>query len=312
MSSFSGPDNQNDPTVAIIELIDQATGTEIFEVIDLDADAADLDNDGIEVIDVMPDTDLDDVHDGAGFDAAHVDDATADSAGGGLADTSGSGLGLSDDPNATLASDTSTGDGIDHAQAATDAQAQADQYVAQGDYASAADAREQAENESWSAGDDTMLHGSNSTDLSSAHDHQETAAYDEQQEQQAAQSGDYEAAREHAGDAAYETRDADFNAGGSDHSGQAQTEHDQEDWAVWHQDNANYDAHSAQWEADQGNADAASMYADHAAGEQASADYYGAGGAHDSTTDASAYDTSASTYEAPADTSYHVDDTPTE
>jgi len=201
MSNFTGPDNTSNPEIAIVELIDQATGTEIFEVLDLSPDAEG--DSMIEIIEVTPDTtDLDDDLDdttaagmGDPFNAAGTDDSiyggsaldstyASDSTGGGLADGSTSfadaGLaGVGADSNATLTADTSTstdstttGDGIDHAQAATDAQAQADQYVAAGDYASAESARETAENESYSAGDDSMLHGSTSSDLTTAHDQQ--------------------------------------------------------------------------------------------------------------------------------------------
>ena len=119
-----------------------------------------------------------------------------------------------------------------HTNAATDAQAQADEFIAKGDYAAAADARETAENEAWEAGDDSMLSAYDAQDLSYAAEKQEDAKHYEAQQAEHAQSGDYEAAREDANNAAYATYNADSTAGGDDHTGQADAEKYEMDWAV--------------------------------------------------------------------------------
>ena len=108
-----------------------------------------------------------------------------------------------------------------HTQAAQDAQAAADQFAEQGDYRAAAEARETAENEASAAGDSSMLDGSDSIDLSSAADSQDTAAYYQEQQQENIDRGDYEAAKEDAENAAWATGNADYSAGGADHTGQS-------------------------------------------------------------------------------------------
>ena len=182
---------------------------------------------------------------------------------------------------ATAATSTDTSDQTAHADAAQAAQQEADADVASGDYAAASEARGNAENESYSAGDDTMLHGSSSTDLSTASTEQTNAAYDEHQESQAAASGDYAGAKEDAQNAAYQTHGADYEAGGSDHSGQAAAEADKEDWAVWHQGNADSEAANADYYAAQGDADHAATASDAAATEQGAAATSGYQGEHD-------------------------------
>jgi hypothetical protein len=167
-----------------------------------------------------------------------------------------------------------------HASVAAEAQAQADEAVARGDYEAAAYHREVAENEAYAAGDYGMLHGSNSTQLENADWQQEQANYYEQQQSQYAQAGDYEAAREAASNAAYAHQTADWQAGGSDHSGQAQLEEHQMDWAVWEEGNANYYAQQADYYAAHGDYDNAATYAAEAAEHQAAADYHGDLGTH--------------------------------
>jgi hypothetical protein len=76
-----------------------------------------------------------------------------------------------------------------HTQAATDAQNAADEFIAKGDYAAAAEARETAENESWEAGDDSMLSAYDAGDLTFAADKQEQAEYYNEQQTQFAQAG---------------------------------------------------------------------------------------------------------------------------
>ncbi len=216
-----------------------------------------------------------------------------------------------------------------HVQAAADAQESADEFIAKGDYAAAAEAREVAENESWEADDDTMLSAYDAGDLTYAADKQENAEYYEQQEAMHAQQGNYEAAREDASNAAYETSNADFYAGGDDHTGQADAEYTNMDNAVWQEGLRDDDLENAAWHAEMGNSDAAEASLDSAAGHQSNADYYGdlgehggvaavydpssevaAGGTYDSTFDATAVDTgfdstvdttAASTYDSGTD-----------
>jgi hypothetical protein len=178
---------------------------------------------------------------------------------------------------ATAQADTATQAQID---AATEAQAAADEAVARGDYEAAAYHREAAENASWSAGDNSMLHGSDAIDLESADWQQDQANYYEQQQAQHAQAGDYEAAREDAANAAYAHQNADWQAGGSDHSGQAQLEEHQMDWAVWEEKNADYYAEQSDAYAAQGDYDNAAMYGAAAAEHQAAADHHGDLGEH--------------------------------
>ena len=186
-----------------------------------------------------------------------------------------------------------------HASVAAEAQAQADEAVARGDYEAAAYHREVAENESYAAGDYSNLHGSTSTELENADWQQEQANYYEQQQSQYAQAGDYEAAREAASNAAYAHQNADWQAGGSDHSGQAQLEEHQMDWAVWEEGNANYYAQQSEAYAAQGDYDNAATYAAEAAEHQVAADYHGDLGEHGSST--AVYDPAS---EVTADTSY--------
>ena len=168
-----------------------------------------------------------------------------------------------------------------HATAATDAQEAADNFVAHGDYTAAEQARETAENEAYQAGDNSLLHGSNSTELDNAATGQQNSEYYEHQEADHAQHGDYEAAKEDAGNAAQAIGNADWYAGGGDHTGQAQAEHDQMNNAVSEQSNADWYAYGAEEYAAQGNVDSAQAFADHAADHQAEADYHGALGDHD-------------------------------
>ena len=197
-----------------------------------------------------------------------------------------------------------------HAEAARDAQEAADEFVAQGDYAAAAEAREDAENESYAAGDDSMLGAYDSSDLEAAGYKQEEAENYQQQQAAYAQQGDYEAAREAASDAAYATRDADSLAGGADHSGQARAEENQMDWAVWHEDIADYNAQSAEQYAAEGDFENAEMYSAEAVEHQEMADYHGDLGEHGG--DVAVYDPSSevdtggsydSTYDSTVDTS---------
>jgi hypothetical protein len=186
------------------------------------------------------------------------------------------------------ANETSGGDEVDaamleaqvHAEAASEAQAAADEFVAAGDYAAAAEAREVAENEAWAAGDQYVLHGSDSTDLEHAAYQQENAEYYEQQQALHAQQGDYEAAREDASNAAYAITDADWLAGGTDHTGQADAEYFHMNLAVWEQETADYYAQSAEQSAVAGDYENAEYFGGLAADHQDRADYQGDLGEH--------------------------------
>ncbi len=171
-----------------------------------------------------------------------------------------------------------------HTEVAAAAQTQADEAVARGDYEAAAAHREVAENEAYAAGDNSTLHGSDSTDLENADWQQDQANHYEQQQTQHAQAGAYEAAKEDAANAAYAHGNADWQAGGADHSGQAQLEEQQMDWAVYEEKNADYYANSADTYAAQGDYDSAATYAAEAVDHQAAADYHGDLGEHGGST----------------------------
>lgn len=152
-----------------------------------------------------------------------------------------------------------------HADAAKEAQDAADEFVAQGDYAAAAEARETAENEAYAAGDNSMLGSSDSGDMENAAWQQENADYYRDQQAQDIAAGDYEGAKEDAQNVAYATGDADYQAGGSDHTGQADKDVANLDWAVWDQKNADAAANDAAAYAAEGDFDQAQVAADHAA-----------------------------------------------
>jgi hypothetical protein len=171
-------------------------------------------------------------------------------------------------------------DAVEHAEAATEAQTKADDAVAAGDYESAAEFRAEAEAEAGLAADDSMLHGSSSLQLEVADEQQDKAEALQEESAAHAREGDYEAARQDAQDAATYHSWADQNAGGSDHSGLAEKEHQQLDWAVWEQDIANENMEAAEAYAASGDMETAENYADSAADHQATADDYGDAGEH--------------------------------
>ncbi len=167
-----------------------------------------------------------------------------------------------------------------HTDAATEAQQAADDFIDKGDYAAAAEAREVAENEAWEAGDDSMLGSSDAQDLEFAADKQEEAESYEQQQAVNAQEGNYEAAKEDAQNAAYATGDADYLAGGNDHTGQADSEVSNMDNAIWHEGLAEDRLDDAAYHAEMGNEDAAESALNAAGSEQEKADEYGDKGEH--------------------------------
>jgi len=211
-----------------------------------------------------------------------------------------------------------------HLDAAKEAQTAADEFVAQGDYSAAEQARETAENEAWEAGDQSVLSGSSSAELESAAAKQEDAEYYRGEQAYDASHGDYEAAKEDAQNAAFATGDADFKAGGPDHTEQSDKDVGNLDWAVWDQKNADESARNAEEYAAEGDFDNAARNADQAESYQALADEYGAagnpaddsyqidtssevasGGTYDSDFDAASVDTGFdSSTSTAADTSY--------
>ncbi len=161
-----------------------------------------------------------------------------------------------------------------HAEAAREAQAQADEFVAKGDYAAAAEARAEAEEAAWQAGDQSMLGASDANDLEQAAYKQEVAEDYQKQQAEHIAEGDYAAAKEDALNAGYAISDADYRAGGADHTGQADQDAYNLGNAVDGEKNAEYFADNAEWYAEQGNFDAAESSAAHAGEYQASADAY--------------------------------------
>jgi hypothetical protein len=197
-----------------------------------------------------------------------------------------------------------------HAEAATEAQAAADEFIASGDYAAAAEAREVAENESSEAGTDSMLSAYDSSGLALAAEKQDEAEHYSEQQALHAQQGDYEAAREDASNAAYATGDADSAAGGADHTGQSDKEVYEMDWAIHEEKMADYQADNAVAAAEDGNFEQAEMYAASAVDHQESADHFGDLGEHGGVSavyDPSSEVASGGTYDSSFDASAAVD-----
>jgi hypothetical protein len=168
---------------------------------------------------------------------------------------------------------------------ATEAQAKADEAIEAGDYEAAAQYREDAEDAAWQAGDDSMLHGSEASDLTMADYYQDKAADLEEQQAEYAQAGDYEAARDASRDAATYTQWGDIEGGGADHSAEAQQEHTQMDMAAWQQDIADGYQQDAEAYAAQGDFENAETFQAEASEHQSTADYYGDLGEHNGTYD---------------------------
>ena len=189
-----------------------------------------------------------------------------------------------------------------HAAAATETQERAEEAVAAGDYETAAQFRETAENEAWEAVDSSMLEGATSVELESAAAYQARAEGYEKEEVQHAAAGDYESAREAAAQAANATDWADFKAGGDDHTASADAAYNKDDWAVWELHQANEAEQSAETYAAAGEFESAEVYAESSVEHQAEADSYGQDSYADYSADSSV-DTSTS-YEAPDTTSY--------
>ncbi len=214
------------------------------------------------------------------------------------------------------------------AEAAREAQQAADDFADKGDYAAASEARAQAEEYAGEAGDSSMLGAYGAQDYEYAAGKQEQAeAFQEEQAQKIAE-GDYAGAREAAFQAEWATRDADMTAGGQDHTGQAQADQANLDWAVDNQEGADQNARDAATYAAEGDLDKAEIYAARADEYQSSASDYAtnadpnsimydhdpssvvdAGGSFDAGYDASAIDTG---FDASVDTTPTSFDTTTD
>lgn len=160
------------------------------------------------------------------------------------------------------------------ADGAREAQAAADEFVAQGDYAAAADARAEAEALSAEAGDSSMLGAYDAQDLQFAGESQEEAAAFRAQQEEHLAEGDIEAAREDAVNAGYAAADADSLAGGADHTGQSDNDVYNLDNAEWNAEIAEQNANDAAQYAAEGDFDTAGIYAASADGHaEAAADF---------------------------------------
>jgi hypothetical protein len=196
--------------------------------------------------------------------------------------------------------------------AATEAQAQADEAIAAGDFETAAQLRSDAEDYAYAANDDSMLHGSDSSDLGLADYQNDLAEMKEQEVAEYTAAGDYESARDAAADAATYEQWADGNAGSTtDHSETVEGQQAQLEWADWHQDIADDNQNSADAYAASGDLETAAIYQDSANDEQVVADDYGAASVYDATHDTSdaTYDASYSAIDTAYDSSYSATDT---
>ncbi len=163
---------------------------------------------------------------------------------------------------------------------AVESQSMAEAAIAQGDYEAAAYHKENAEEASDAIGDPSVLEGASSLELQVADERQDRAMELESQQSEMAKSGDYAAAKELADEAAYEMRASDQLAGGSDHSGQAELESANMEWADWHQQISDDMLSTAADYANDGNLNAASNHLQGAFDHQSSADHYGDLGEH--------------------------------
>jgi hypothetical protein len=196
--------------------------------------------------------------------------------------------------------------------AATEAQAQADEAIAAGDFETAAQLRGDAEDYAYAANDDSMLHGSDSSDLGLADHQHDLADMKEQEVAEYTAAGDYDSARDAAADAATYQQWADGNAGSTvDHSEQTENQQAELEWADWHQDIAVDNQNSADAYAASGDLETAAIYQDSANDEQVVADDYGAASVYEATQDTSdaTYDASYSAVDTAYDSSYSAVDT---
>lgn len=163
---------------------------------------------------------------------------------------------------------------------ALESQATADAAVSVGDYEAAAYHQGLAESAADTLGDASLLDGPTALELQVADEHQDRAMELETQQAEAAQNGDYAAARDLAAEAAYEHKASDQLAGGADHSGQAELEVANMEWADWHQQISNDMLTNALDYASEGDLGRAESYLDGAVNHGAVAEHYGDLGEH--------------------------------
>jgi hypothetical protein len=183
----------------------------------------------------------------------------------------------------------------------TNLQEEAQQAVADGDYATAADYQAQAETAAAAAGDTGDLTGPDSGDLQTAETDQQTAAADQAQEATDAAAGDYAAATEDAQNASAAATAADQSGGGLTNDGSADTEALDESWANWDQETADQDATTAESYAEAGFTDDAQMYAQDGAAEEQTAQGLGDEGTFDTAGAEPVPDDTATPEEAPVE-----------
>lgn len=185
--------------------------------------------------------------------------------------------GLAELPDTLDEADVAT---VDLQQEVLDAQAAANEAIAQGDYEAAAYHRELAEDAASASNAESLLDGPSALELQVADEHQDRALELESQQAELVQTGDFAAARELSSEAAWEMSEADQAAGGSDHSGQAEQEAANLDWADWHQQISDDMLSSAAQYASDGNLAAAENSAYDAASHADVAHDYGDRGEH--------------------------------
>jgi hypothetical protein len=272
--------------VSDAEVITSANDLTTLEEADSIVDSTDEFDAGMPEFNTQPD--LAAAYDAAApaqFDAADFSELNADYAG---FDAGAAVVGttVSDSTDTSENSDSEVdGEAQANFDLASDAQAKADEAVAAGDYEAAAQYREDAEDAAWQAGDDSMLHGSDASDLTMADTYQDKANDLEEQQAEYAQAGDYEAARDASRDAATYTQWGDIEGGGADHSAEAQHEYAQMDMAAWQQDIADGYQQDAETYAAQGDFESAETFQAEAGEHQDTADYYGDLGEHNGTYD---------------------------
>jgi hypothetical protein len=157
-----------------------------------------------------------------------------------------------------------------------------------------------------------MLHGSDASELSLADTQHDLAEEKQADVAEYVAQGDYDSARDAAEDAVTYQHWADGNAGGEDHTAQAQHMESENEWADWNQEIAEDNQQSAEAYAATGDMDNAAMYQQVADDHQQVADDYGASSINDAP-----YDTADTTYDASysavdttaTDTSYSSTDT---
>lgn len=169
-----------------------------------------------------------------------------------------------------------------HATAASDLQNLADLAVDASDFRTAAELREAAEWEAYQAGDSSMLHGSDSIDLTTAADSLSDAQWYADRQAEAIAAGDYQAAQEFAESAASSLENAAFHASGDDLSVQAKADQYELEQAVSQEAEAQWYVAQAESWAEVGAYDTAETYIAEAVEHQETADLHASSALHES------------------------------